>query len=876
MADLRISQLPLADGPTAPSPTDVAAIDGLTTRKAPLAALADAIRPLASQSEAEEGTNPTKGMSPLTTMQAINFVVGTPGEAGKEILSLSAADDVRSFLAAPSYVGSRASLKNIDTSKEKTAILSEDGREGLFNWREGDFSSAVSLDAFEGIFVASNSVPSSSGAWVRSHQEGVVVSSWFGTNPDYDPSSGTGTDCAPAFNAALDFADVVLVPPGSYMVSATVNVGPGKTFMCQSPAYANGGFLSDTDVFLKSGVNAILVPRGIPRVHTVNAMISSCDLSGGVLSNPNAGDAYTTSSGTRLNSYRILDLTNRNAVGATAASQRAFNAVVKMSRWTSLFGIAIQSTRNDGGYISQISDMDFGEDIDVGFYAENPYYARIENCRAAWAFRISALLHVNHNSGDGFTPSGDGFDINSCFFEGHRQICVRGLDTCRITAVSSSTVTVKWFASHQFSNSGAIRLNGDSYTYTGLSFVAGSPGDLTFTGVSPNPVTGGVSVGGELNRGQDYNDSGIGEMRIRNCYIRDLTHASLRFGTDGAFSSPFGESAIGIEVAGEKMRGIHLEDGNVYHPREDVLMFFANAGDVFIGGYSEAKTITGTSAASRIIALSVDAMQSGIGSVPHPVGGARNVTFSETWNQVNGAIDTSPANRNQSSIGRFGTTNGLFIPDGVHNPYYSYTSRDGTATRWKAPGTLGDKHPFQFLTQAGGSSVRSSMDKDGRWQWGFALDTQSPLSQPFNFFSNGGFVAPFRNTASTSATGIQLGNTNGSVDFVKDTTSGAVFSVDGTPAAKLDSNTWRPAANNGMDLGTASFNWNNARITRVISSEVRLNGSAVGPFVSSGAGSPEGVLSAPVGSIYTRTDGGVSTTLYVKQSGAGNTGWAAK
>jgi hypothetical protein len=41
-------------------------------------------------------------------------------------------------------------------------------------------------------------------------------------------------------------------------------------------------------------------------------------------------------------------------------------------------------------------------------------------------------------------------------------------------------------------------------------------------------------------------------------------------------------------------------------------------------------------------------------------------------------------------------------------------------------------------------------------------------------------------------------------------------------------------------------------------------------------GSPEGVITAPVGSLYSRLDGGVSTTLYVKTSGTGNTGWTAK
>ncbi len=43
-----------------------------------------------------------------------------------------------------------------------------------------------------------------------------------------------------------------------------------------------------------------------------------------------------------------------------------------------------------------------------------------------------------------------------------------------------------------------------------------------------------------------------------------------------------------------------------------------------------------------------------------------------------------------------------------------------------------------------------------------------------------------------------------------------------------------------------------------------------------GAGTPEGAVAAPVGSLFTRTDGGANTTLYVKESGAGNTGWVAK
>jgi len=46
--------------------------------------------------------------------------------------------------------------------------------------------------------------------------------------------------------------------------------------------------------------------------------------------------------------------------------------------------------------------------------------------------------------------------------------------------------------------------------------------------------------------------------------------------------------------------------------------------------------------------------------------------------------------------------------------------------------------------------------------------------------------------------------------------------------------------------------------------------------VKAGTGTPESSVTAAVGSIYLRTDGGANTTLYVKESGAGNTGWIAK
>ena len=49
-----------------------------------------------------------------------------------------------------------------------------------------------------------------------------------------------------------------------------------------------------------------------------------------------------------------------------------------------------------------------------------------------------------------------------------------------------------------------------------------------------------------------------------------------------------------------------------------------------------------------------------------------------------------------------------------------------------------------------------------------------------------------------------------------------------------------------------------------------------GVTITSGANTPEGAVTAPVGSLFLRTNGGSNTTLYVKESGTGNTGWSAK
>lgn len=83
---------------------------------------------------------------------------------------------------------------------------------------------------------------------------------------------------------------------------------------------------------------------------------------------------------------------------------------------------------------------------------------------------------------------------------------------------------------------------------------------------------------------------------------------------------------------------------------------------------------------------------------------------------------------------------------------------------------------------------------------------------------------------------------------------------------------------NGV-LNTGAFNESanffNVSVNSLTSAAGFYNTSADVAWLA-GVGSPEGAVVAPIGSLWSRTDGGAGTSLYVKQSGTGNTGWVAK
>jgi hypothetical protein len=56
----------------------------------------------------------------------------------------------------------------------------------------------------------------------------------------------------------------------------------------------------------------------------------------------------------------------------------------------------------------------------------------------------------------------------------------------------------------------------------------------------------------------------------------------------------------------------------------------------------------------------------------------------------------------------------------------------------------------------------------------------------------------------------------------------------------------------------------------------RIRGISENVRIIRGTGDPESVVTGNPGDIFLRTDGGAGLTLYVKETGTGNTGWAAK
>lgn len=376
MADIRIRDLPTATPAVA---SDFVAIDNGTTRKVPISDLVNVGRPLASQAEAEAGTEPSKAMTPLTTKQSIAAERGVsvqaysanldtlagivPGAAGQAILADATNADVRDFLDAAPYVADRATLKALDTTKDTVAFF--DGSQ----WKltTGDFTSLVALDPAEALYMKADDTLASVAAWVRQNALKIDVR-WCGAVVDgvLNSTGFTGTDDGLAIQRAMDLAVALF-----------------------RPVYAPGGI----SIINNRG----LLPTG--RVH---------------IEGEGSADSTWAFTGTFARTVQT------HITHPDDGTDAPINIALKLvSAYSTVEKLALRLTY-DG-----TNNADYGADIDVGIFVDSVPFCAFRDVRVTGYWRQAGMWQ--DITKDSLSATLDFLVIdNACWFQGKWGIRVEG------------------------------------------------------------------------------------------------------------------------------------------------------------------------------------------------------------------------------------------------------------------------------------------------------------------------------------------------------------------------------------------------------------------------------------------------------------------
>jgi hypothetical protein len=606
------------------------------------------------------------------------------------------------------------------------------------------------------------------------------------------------TDDTAAIQAALD-AGIAYSPPGIYHITgAGLTIREDGALIGARPA---NSIEDDDTAALDSGLYSILVPDTLTASHSLDMMMTKCELSGGKLANPASAEAYTTNSGTRLDYYELTDFTNEDASGVTPATARTMKVMVNMTRRSRLINMILRTQRTNGDWELDAADTNFGEPCDVGLLCKNSYYGQVSGCSITMGFDIAAILAVTAKDATN-TPATDGLRIQNSHLQGHSCYMLRGPDSVPVKSGTSTTIVINWFASHQFPASGTVIVEGTTYTYTGTSFATG---ELTFTGVTPSAA--GLSAGERLLRGEDQPNWGTGGTFIEDCFLRQRFHPTFRPSTDGFYTAPASSSGRVLELAGDGVRGVHIENTYI-HAREDITLFAHDCGDIYFNNsYHESKSVFGGyGAGSRFIALSTEELTA---LALEPVGGVDNVHFTG-WSQTESQTDRSPMFRTSSSVGRFSTIDGLFaINHGSADDYVNSQFNEYGAKTIRAHGTSGQQHPLVVVDKD--ANIRASMDNNGFWQFaagGGALSTAADLSDEWNFQHPGGGRMKVRNTLSTTTMGVVAEDSSGNqAGFTTSSANECNIVTSGGTRMIAHNSYFKPATDNLKTLGASGARW---------------------------------------------------------------------
>jgi hypothetical protein len=221
---------------------------------------------------------------------------------------------------------------------------------------------------------------------------------------------------------------------------------------------------------------------------------------------------------------------------------------------------------------------------------------------------------------------------------------------------------------------------------------------------------------------------------------------------------------------------------------------------------------------------------------------------------------------------------------------YSYTSTDVAKSGDTMSGKLtltngGTTAPLNLGAQANVGTLSGGdvwLNSSGvlSWRTTAGATVTAVTTSALTSFTAG--VGAAIGSSTTAALAVQQNGTNAaltvanvsasSTDCVTITNLGSGNSLVVNDETTPDSTRFAVANNGRVGIGVAP----DASIALTLDTSGMRLGGAAGPTITSGTGSPEGVVTAPIGSLFLNLSGGASTTLYVKTSGAGNTGWTAK
>ena len=608
---------------------------------------------------------------------------------------------------------------------------------------------------------------------------------------------------------------LVHAPAGKYVMTDSVLIPAGGGLVGEGAPMWTGGFSQ----FVDDDTGTHFLPYGTFAKKYSLKHISKCANSGGVFANPSAAEPHYAASNSPTPLYELHDFTNQNAVGATPATAKPFSAMfvtADRGNVTMRDFRVVPYFNGQEGYKS-IYETGLGADCDVAIYMLNSENSNVSNVQVVGYWRGQGILKVSQTAfGDDGNSERDNFI--HCKIQGHTGFAVRGNDLHRVVAVTGSTVAIKWYASHTFDQTGILRIAGQNRNYTAVSYDAVN-GWLVFSTAN----TSGIVVGnGATVASGNFGSSGT---QVRDCTIYDLYHNSRMVSNNTALG--FALPGKCVEISGEPARAVQFW-GCTIQGRDDIMVQQLHSRDSeWFGCYFEAQPAFGTvfdgtfnytlPGGSRHIAVAESTT-----TAPYPAGGTTNLRMYGCTPQTSSTIDLRPASP-ITKPARFSAAGdlGLFLPREVYDDRYAVVM-SGKSLRFQSADLLrlrpethveigGNGQAEQYLHSLGASLVLSSGTR-------IRMSTGTPGAQVENYIFDASRIVP-------AAAGKDLGNAFAANYFARSYV-----------------------------------------ITRYYTATV---------FDSAGTGSPEGVVTASLGSLYRRTNGGVGTTLYYKSSGTGNTGWTA-